>query len=133
MKVLCVAPFYVCVELVVGGAALVFLVQKFFRVGIVDFVDFSNAFYSFFHIGVNEYAQDVRAVTQNVVGTATDDDARFFFGMFCDELCLEIPDCVFVRGGSVTASVDEHSAGFVGRAVFAFFFDVRFCKAAFLI
>ena len=45
MEVLCVAPFYVCVELVVGGAALVFLVQKFFRVGIVDFVDFRDALY----------------------------------------------------------------------------------------
>ena len=45
MKVLCVAPFYVCVELVVGGAALVFLVQEFFGVIAGDFVDFRDALY----------------------------------------------------------------------------------------
>ena len=72
--ILSMTPFHVGIEAVVGCAALVFVLKTLLG-GILSFA--VNIYYALgaeFHVSMNENLQTVSLVSENVVGTFSDDD-----------------------------------------------------------
>ena len=88
----------------VGGAALVLVLQTLLGGLLPLTVDLDDALGTELHIRMDEDLQAVGLVLQDVIGAAADDDAGAFFGQSGDDLILVRPENVLVGGA-------EHPVG----------------------
>ena len=96
--ILRVTPFHIGVEAMIRRTAFVLVAQALIR-GLLPFTThLDDAFGTEFHIRMDKDLQTVRLVLQNVVGTAPDDDARFFFRKLRNDLILVFPQNILRMG-----------------------------------
>ena len=124
-----IAPFHIGIEAVVGGTALILLLQPGFGRFLPLAVDPHDAVSPEFHVRVDEHFQAVGAVLQDKIGAASHNDAGLFFCQFPDDPVLQLPEQVLVGGAeaAVGKGRSEEAAG----GVLSGLLDVVFVKAAF--
>jgi len=126
------APFRVRIEPVIGTAPLILIAQTFFRCNITFTVELDDAFRAMLHVGMDEHTQAVRFFAENVVRTASDNDAGTLLCKVENDLPLNFPQVVLI-GRVAAASCGECVHKPVGmRRIFALFCDIILIKAAFL-
>ena len=124
-----IAPVHIGVEAVVGGAALVLLLQPGFGRFLPLAVDSHDAVCPELQVGVDKDLQAVGAVLQDEVGAAPHDDAGLFFCQFPDDPVLQLPKQVLVS--ETEAAVGEGRSKEAAGGVLSGLPDVVFVKAAF--
>ena len=88
----------------IGGPAFILIPQALLR-GLLPFaVHLDDALRTELHIRVDKDFQAVCLVSQNIVGTAANNDAGTLFRQLRDDLVLMLPQNVLVGGA-------EHSVG----------------------
>ena len=97
-------PLHVGVEAVIRRAALVLIPQTLLRGLLPLAVDLHDALGTERHVRMDKNLQAVRRVLQNVVRTASHNDAGAFCGKVRDDLVLMLPENVLVGGA-------EHPVG----------------------
>ena len=124
-----IAPVHIGVEAVVGGAALVLLLQPGFGRFLPLAVDLHDAVSPELHVGVDKDLQAVGAVLQDKIGAAPHNDAGLFFCQFPDDPVLQLPKQVLVGGAE--AAVGEGGGEEAAGGILSGLLDVVFVKAAF--
>ena len=124
-----IAPLHIGIEAVVGGAALVLLLQPSFGRFLPLPIDTHDAVCPELHVRVDEHLQAVGSVLQDKVGAASHDDAGLFFCQFPDDPVLQLPKQVLVGGAE--AAVGEGGGEEAAGGVLSGLLDVAFVKAAF--
>ena len=117
-----IAPVHIGVEAVVGGAALVLLLQPSFGRFLPLAVDPHDAVSPELHVRVDKDLQAVGAVLQDKIGAAPYDDAGLFFRKLPDDPVLQLPEQVLVGGAE--AAVGEGGGKETAGGVLSGFLDV---------
>lgn len=94
--VLGVPPLHIRVKPVVGCAPLILIPQALLRGLLALAIHLDDALCAKRGIGVDEHAQKIRLIAQDVVCTPPHDDAGAFLGQIRDDLELDFPKVVLV-------------------------------------
>ena len=124
-----IAPVHIGIEAVVGGAALVLLLQAGFGRFLPFPIDPHDAVSPELQVRVDKDLQTVGAVLQDKIGAASHNDAGLFFCQFPDDPVLQLPKQVLVGGAE--AAVGEGRSKEAAGGVLSGLLDVAFVKAAF--
>lgn len=94
--VLRVSPFHICVEAVICGAAFILVAETLLRRVVAFPVFLHNTFGAEFEVGVDEGAQKIGSIPENIIGAPADDHARSLFRKIHNDLVLKLPQIIGV-------------------------------------
>ena len=124
-----IAPFHIGIEAVIGGTALILLLQTGFGRFLPLAVDPHDAVSPELHVRVDKDLQAVGAVLQDKIGAASYDDAGLFFCQLPDDPVLQLPEQVLV--GEAEAAAGKGRGKETAGGVLSGLLDVALVKAAF--
>lgn len=100
------SPFHVGVKPVIGRAPFILFADSLLGRLLALTVHIDNPFRTESHIRMNEYPKAVGLILEDVIRTATYDDARLLFCQFGDNSVLDAPEIIRVVGTSALMRKD---------------------------